>query len=109
LAAGCLGGGINRIDGPALHWYHPPVDGKVMRPTMDDPATALVVRYAQAAGRVPDAGRALTHAVHHVSADAQPDVEAMLAILREDGGPLAPAISYPAGAAESREASLGPL
>jgi len=109
LAAGCLGGGINRVEGPALHWYHPPVDGKLMRPTMDDPATQLVIRYAQAAGRVPDAGRALIHAVHRVPTDAQPDVEAMLAILREDGGPLASAISYPAGAVSPREASLGPL
>jgi hypothetical protein len=89
MAAGCLGGSVDRIGGYAIHWFHIPAPEKKSRPKIGTPAVDLVIRYCLAAAKVPEAGT-LTHLVmSRMPKGAQPDISAMRAILGEHGGPLA--------------------
>lgn len=89
LAADCLGGGVRRVDGPAIHWFHEHAKGKEVRIRKDQPTVHLMIRYCQAAGKIPPAGVVAALARSAVPRNAQPDPEAMLAVLSEEGGPLA--------------------
>jgi GT2 family glycosyltransferase len=91
LAAECIGGGIERINGNAIHWYHrsDPTKSRSLDPS--DSRIPLMERYCQAAGRVPDGGRVLrlaTAGLITVDSEAPTGPEAMRALLADDGGPL---------------------
>jgi hypothetical protein len=86
-----LGGGIERIDGIAIHWYHKsdPTKAKSLNP--EDSRIRLMERYCQAAGRTPGSGRVARLAgsgLITVDPDTQADAEVMRSLLSEDGGPL---------------------
>jgi hypothetical protein len=91
LAAETLGGGIERIDGIAIHWYHKsdPTKAKSLNPA--DSRIRLMERYCQAAGRTPGGGRVARLAgsgLITIDPEARVDPEAMRSLLSEDGGPL---------------------
>jgi GT2 family glycosyltransferase len=93
-AARTIGGSVGRITGPAIHWFHNPADGKELRPSKDDFATDLMIRYCIAAATVP-ATRVGALAGGRVPKDARPDPDAMRAILREPDGPLSASVVPP--------------
>ncbi len=88
MAAGCIGNDIGRVKGFAIHWYHKPSEVKATRPDPNSPAIQLIIRYCQAAARVPPTGRTARFVLPEVPKDAKPDPMAMNAILSEPGGPL---------------------
>jgi hypothetical protein len=93
-AAETLGGAVERIDGPAFHFWHRSDPNKALRPRRDDPQVQLVGRYCQAAGRLPEYGqtrRLGESGYFKIPDDAQPDPDAMRAVLSEPGGPLSTA------------------
>jgi hypothetical protein len=95
LAAGCLGGGIERIDGHAVHWYHrdDPTKSRAVDPT--DTRILLMEQYCRAACAIPDGGRVARLAGQGtitIESGCQPDPEAMRAVLAGVGGPLAGAV-----------------
>lgn len=91
LAAEAYGGYVERISGPAMHWYHHLDPHKSDRPRKDDPKVQLIARYCQAAGYVPDygqLGRLGASGFITIDPDQPSDWEAMQAVLLEPGGPL---------------------
>lgn len=91
LAAEVLGGAVERIEGPAFHLHHRKDPNASVRPSRDDARVQLIGRYCAAAGRLPEYGqtrRLGESGYFHVPPDAQPDPDAMRAVLSEPGGPL---------------------
>lgn len=89
LAAGVIGGGIERVTGTAVHWYHPPAAERQIRPKPGMPSVDLVLRYCEAAATVPGTGTLARLAPPLVPRGAVPNPDLMRAILSEPGGPLA--------------------
>lgn len=88
FAAGCVGDGVERITGAAIHWYHVPAPEKLSRPKVGDAGVDLVMRYCVAAAKAPETGIIGQLAASQRVQDVAPNKDAMLSILRESGGPL---------------------
>lgn len=93
LAAGCIGGGVERVAGHGIHWYHKndPTKGPL---APGDPRVALTERYCQAAGAIPEAGRVARLARAGsitIAPGAGADPVMMRALLSDVGGPLSAA------------------
>ena len=93
MAAGCLGGGVERISGTAIHWYHVPVAEKSTRPRTGMVSVDLALRYCVAAAKIPQSGVLSTLASAAVGKHDMSNPDAMRAILGEPGGPLAPLVA----------------
>lgn len=88
MAAGCLAGGVERIPGIAIHWYHPPASERQIRFRAGMPAVDLALRYAMASAIVPKTGVLSRLAVGKMPKNAVPDPDRMRSVLAEPGGPL---------------------
>lgn len=87
LAVETLVGRVERIPGPAFHWWHPVgPDRMTHRNSKYDAVRKIARRYVAAAG-YPDVGWPLVKWPHGAEPES-PDREAMLAVLSEHGGPL---------------------
>jgi len=92
LAAVTIGDGVHRINGPAVHWFHRPDPTKHRPIGPSDDGVRLIARYCQAAGWTPSGGYVARLAARRVFEPVEggtPDRDAMIALLSEDGGPLA--------------------
>lgn len=99
LACNTLAGVAPRIDGYAIHWWHPAASDKDRSHPEHIAAAELARRYYIAAAWVPDSGavlRAISNgliAPLELPADATPDVDAMRDLLAEPGAPLAATVA----------------
>lgn len=95
LACNTLAGVAPRINGVAIHWWHPAAPDKQRDHPEHLAGAELARRYYLAAAWLPNSG-AVRRAIAdghldpvHLPADAAPDPEAMRALLAEPGAPLA--------------------
>jgi hypothetical protein len=94
LACETIVGSVERIDGPAFHWWHRTDPNKNRRTSKDDPRVQLITRYCTAAGYIPEYGqlaRLGSSGMIELPPDAAADPDAMRTLLSEDGGPLSAA------------------
>lgn len=91
LAAETIGGSVERIEGPAYHWWHKTDPNKGVRHHKNDERVKLIEHYCRAAGYVPDygqLGKMGQQGMVTVPKDAVPCPAAMKLVLMEPGGPL---------------------
>ena len=99
LAADVIGGGIERVPGHAIHWYHLN-DPTRVEPEDGDPRLELMSAYCSAAGKIPEHGRVARLAMKGrvgIALGSVSGPEMMRQVLAQPGGPIATEIHAGSG------------